>query len=195
MSRTRAVLTAAVLLSALALGGCTDDDPEPKFGPTESTSPASPTSPSTSSAAGTVAPTLPSAAQGSTAASAEAFVKFYWEAVNYAQSSGDLRLLRGLGSPSCTACNAGVSYLEQVFDAGGHVVGGVGSLSVQKSSLVEGDGQLSGVVKFVLTTTPQRVDFEGTSKDESYPGGTKTVNALVEPAGGSWIMTSWGIQQ
>src|SRR4051812_38018201 len=95
VSRTRAVLTALSLLPVLLVAGCSDDDPEPKFAPTPSES-ASSASPSSSATPETPQPTMPEAARGSDASSAEAFVKFYWDVVNYAQTSGDLDPLRGL---------------------------------------------------------------------------------------------------
>src|SRR4051794_5689323 len=137
VSRTRAVLTAAVLLSALALGGCTDDDPEPKFGPTESSSPASPTSPSTTTASGQIAPSMPAAAMDADAAAAEAFVSFYWKTVNYAQATGDLEPLSRLGAPTCKACKSGVEYLKDVYENGGKIDGGVGTVKIVRSALVK----------------------------------------------------------
>ena len=194
VSRTRAVLTALSLLPALLLVGCSDDDPEPKFGPSPSPSSVVSSSPSTSAASAPVAPTMPAAARGSDATSAEAFVKFYWETVDYAQASGDVEPLRQLASRTCAPCRAGVEYLEGVFEAGGRVIGGVATLKVQKSTLVQGDDELDAVVKFTLTTTPQRVDYEGTEKDEHYPGGQRVINALLRPSDGGWVMRNWGIQ-
>lgn len=189
VSRTRATLTALTLISLLLLAGCTDDEPKPKFAPPSSDAPtsAAPTS--------SVAPTMPAAASGADAAAAEAFVKFYWDTVNYAQESGDLHPLRQLADPRCAECEAGVKYLEGVFQADGRVIGGDATLEVQKSTLVEGAGRQDAVVKFVLSTTPQRVDYAGTDKDESFAGGQRTVNALVQPSGGTWLMRSWGVQE
>lgn len=104
VSRTRAVLTAAVLLSALALGGCTDDDPEPKFGPIESTSPASPTSPSTTTAA---------------ALSPEDTVRAWVDARNAALASGDVTPAEELSASGCTTCQASLDPIRQVHADGG----------------------------------------------------------------------------
>lgn len=193
VSRTRAVVTALSVILVLLVAGCTDDDPKPKFEPSPSSE--APTSPSASPTAGTAAPSMPDAAKGTDAAAAEAFVAFYWDTVNYAQASGDLSPLQHLADPTCTACKAGVEYLEDVHRADGRITGGDAKVRIQKSTLVQGDGRMNAVVKFVLITTPQRVDYPGTEKDESYPGGQRTVNALVQPSDDGWVMSSWGVQQ
>jgi hypothetical protein len=191
VSRTRATLTALTLVPALLVAGCSDDDPKPKFEPPPSSEAPTSASPTT----GPTAPTMPAAAIGADAAAAEAFVKFYWDTVNYAQVSGDLDPLRQLADPTCVACEAGVKYLEGVFEADGRVIGGVATLKIQKSTLVDGDGRMESVVNFVLTTTPQRVDYGGARKDETFAGGHRTVNALLQRSGGSWLMSSWGVQK
>ena len=105
VSRTRAVLTAAVLLSALVLGGCTDDDPEPKFGPTESTSPSSPTSPSTTAAAADLSP--------------EDTVRAWVDARNAALASGDVAAVEELSASGCTTCQDSLDPIRQVHADGG----------------------------------------------------------------------------
>ncbi|KQW53483.1 hypothetical protein ASC77_04160 [Nocardioides sp. Root1257] len=122
VSRTRAVLTAVVLLSALALGGCTDDDPEPKFGPTESTSPASPTSPSTTAAA---------------ALSPEDTVRAWVDAQNEALVSGDTTVMEALATSSCQGCSDFSNPIRDVFAEGGSYRGGkwkVDAAKARKSS-------------------------------------------------------------
>src|SRR6478609_11779950 len=116
VSRTRAALTALSLIPALLVTGCSDDDPKPKFGPTPSATPSSTPSSATSGPT-TPLPTLPPEAQGTGPDAAEAFVKFYWATVNYAQATGDIDALRKLGDNSCKACRGGVGYLEEVFAA------------------------------------------------------------------------------
>ena len=81
MTRLR-VAAATALLVPLALAGCAEDDPQPKLPSASATSPTT-TASATPDAA--VEPTLPPEAQGKDEAAAEAFVRYYWELVNYAQ--------------------------------------------------------------------------------------------------------------
>ena len=184
VSRARAVLAAVPLLAlALALGGCSGD-PKPKFEPTPSVS-------ASASASATAAPVMPDAARGTDAAAAEAFVRFYWDTVNYAQATGDVEALRPLASPECAPCRAGVAYLERVVAKGGRITGGRATVKVKRSSLMQGPSGNDAAVKIVLTTTPQVVDYPQ-GADEHYPGGTRVVNAFLKPSGGSWLMSTWG---
>ena len=139
VSRTRAGLTAAVAISTLALLGCSDDEPEPKFDPPSSEAPASP---STTAASGPVAPTMPATARGTDAAAAEAFVKFYWVMVNYAQATGDLSGLASLSSKECAACRAGADSLREIFAKGGQIVGGGGDVSVIDTNFIQDSGKV-----------------------------------------------------
>jgi hypothetical protein len=104
VSRTRAVLTAVALLSALALSGCTDDDPEPKFAPPSSEAPTSPSSASTSAAA---------------ALSPEDTVRAWVEARNDALSSGDVGSVQALSVAECTTCEDSLDPIRQVHEDGG----------------------------------------------------------------------------
>ncbi|WP_379153483.1 DUF6318 family protein [Nocardioides hankookensis] len=186
MSRTRAVLTAAVLLSALAVGGCTDDDPEPKFGPTESTSPASPTS---TAASGPIAPSLPAAALGSDASAAETFVEFYWDTVNFAQRTGDVTSLRSLGV-KCTACDKGVEFIENAYAGGGQIRGGHGQVSDLETVFIDRDGENWAVVSCRVESTKQVVDMPGSDRDEQYQGGAANLRLYLQPTDDGWVVRS-----
>ena len=90
MTRLR-VAAATALLVPLALAGCAEDDPQPKLPSASATSPTT-TASATPDAA--VEPTLPPEAQGKDEAAAEAFVRYFWDLVNYAQETGDVKTLK-----------------------------------------------------------------------------------------------------
>jgi hypothetical protein len=121
---TRTVITAFTLVSVLALGACSDDDPEPKFAPTpstsapteESTSPASPSDP--------VEPSMPTEATRDSDAGAEAFVRYWIEMVNFAQRTGQTNGLRKLNDVRCAGCRGMVEAIDSAYRSGGHIVGG-----------------------------------------------------------------------
>lgn len=73
---------------------------------------------------------LPAAAREASEAGARAFVGYYWELVNYAQATGDVRPLRRVSGPRCSACSAFVSRVRKQYRRGGHIIGGTNTVSV-----------------------------------------------------------------
>lgn len=127
-SPTRAAIGAATLLVTLAVAGCEEAEPSSSPAPssTPSSADSSPTTEATPTASetGPVEPTLPPDAEQDTKAGVEAFVRFYWDVVNYATKTGDVRLLESLAQPSCNTCAAGIEGVENIYDRGGRIVGG-----------------------------------------------------------------------
>jgi hypothetical protein len=108
--RTLAAAVAAVL--ALSLAACSEDDPEPKFTPTESTSPSTPHS----------SPTVPPKTEPwekNTRAGAVAFVKHWIAVFNDAQDDGDVAELRALSESKCKTCNFFADRTEAIYANGG----------------------------------------------------------------------------
>jgi hypothetical protein len=191
VTRTRTVITALTLVSVLALGACSDDDPEPKFAPTPATS--APTSPSTTAASGPTEPTMPAAAKGTSPASAEEFVRFYWEMADYAQATGDLEGLRSISDPGCRACQQVLDFLRSVERRSGVIRGGATELSAVSSAPVGDDGERR-VVRFNLTSEKQTVDLPGSAQDETYPAGTVAAEAVLRSSDTGWVIEYWGEQ-
>lgn len=115
MNRSR--LAIALAVSALVLGGCSGD-PEPRFAPSESSSPAVGTSPSGDPDA---SPSLPRAAQENSRAGAEAFVRFWFETFSQAMTSGDTQGVDDLSGPRCASCSALSTTIDDLYRKGGHV--------------------------------------------------------------------------
>jgi hypothetical protein len=112
MFRTRWAL--ATLLAACLLGGCSEDDPEPKVGsdPTPSESSSMPTvSPSP-----TVTPTVVVSPQDTVAA--------WIAAENEALRTGSTQALQDLAARHCRGCDNFVEPIEKVYNAGGSYMGG-----------------------------------------------------------------------
>jgi hypothetical protein len=121
MPRLRLV-TAAAVLTPLVLAGCGGDDPEPKI---PEVAPSTSSTPSGSPVAqATEEPTLPPEAQGNDEAAAEAFVRYYWDLVQYAESTGDVKALDGLSLPSCGGCAGGEAFVRSMYGDGGYSRGG-----------------------------------------------------------------------
>ncbi|ABL83551.1 hypothetical protein Noca_4054 [Nocardioides sp. JS614] len=187
VTRSRTVIAALCVVSVLALGACSGDDPEPRFAPPSSSAPSSP---STTAVSGPVEPTMPAAARGSDAAAAEAFVRFYWEMVNYAQATGDVEGLRSLGAEGCNACDGGVQFIRDVVKRSGEVVGGENSISHVRSAFFDDGRRIT--VWCDLANTKQIVDFPGKSDDEIYVAGSVKLQSVLRLDDGGWVIEFWG---
>lgn len=171
------------------LGGCSDGDPEPKIAPTESSSAASSTSPSPSPS-GPVEPSLPAEAEGEDAAAAEAFVRFYWEMVNYAESSGQIQGLSDLGLESCTACAGGAADIARIYGAGGSVSGGVVIVTKTKASPFTSGPARGFAVVVDVDISPQVIREPG-KKPKRYSGGPNTFQFIVQREEAAWRIGRW----
>lgn len=185
-------LALAALAAALLLVGCSDDDsPEPRIAPTDTSSAAStPTTPAPT-ASGPVEPTMPAAAEGDDAAAAEAFVEFYWEVANYAQETGDTEALARWSAKSCVGCRAAIDLVNDVYGSGGHIRGGLASVSIVSSrELRAGERDLYEVV-FDVVNSRQTLDRPGDSEDEVYPASTVRDRFLMIDEGGEMRVIRW----
>jgi Family of unknown function (DUF6318) len=180
----RAVVAAALVV--IGVSACSGDDPEPRLAPSESSSPSAP---STSPASGTTAPTMPAEAVGTDAAAAEAFVRFYWEMVNYAQETGEVRELAALGK-KCSACESGVATVVDTYAGDGAIRGGDARLVELETSFLVRSGDDWAVVECDLITTEQVVDLPGKSRDERFSGGRTPIRVILEPVNGVWMVRS-----
>lgn len=138
MRPTTAVAGAAALLLAAGLAACSGDpepgsplptgDPVPSA--TDSTEPtgASPSTAADPSASPTeqpvAAPTLPPEATTNDAAGAEAFVRYWYDALNYAYASGDSGPVVQASSDDCAVCAELVAVVDEAYSNNGRLVGG-----------------------------------------------------------------------
>lgn len=189
-SVTVARVVIAAVLVALGVSACSGSDPEPNFAPPSSSAPSDP---STSPVSGPTAPTLPPEAMGDDAAAAEAFVKFYWETVNYAQETGDTAELEGLAD-RCKNCDNGIEFIEGVYSGGGAIVGGEGTPRRLDTSFTKLQGDWWAVVDCDIMLTPQDVDQPGTKNDEHFSGGKQEIRMYLQPVEGSWVVRTMGFR-
>lgn len=75
-------------------------------------------------------PVMPGAAKEASEDGARAFVGYYWELVNYAQATGDVRRLRRVSGPRCDGCRSGIAGIDKLYRDGGRLEGGAYSLTI-----------------------------------------------------------------
>lgn len=190
----RAGVLPALVLS-LALAGCGgDDEIEPKM--PESSSAASTSTAESPSPTKPVEPNLPPEAEGDDAAAAEAFVRHYYDYVNYAQATGDTKGLQGLALQSCVPCDGAIEGLQRIYDKGGSVSGGQYSV---RSLEVAGPRHLGNqarayAVKVRVHNQAQGVTGTGTKLDRRYPASTTSVELRVVRDTKAWHIASWELR-
>lgn len=64
---------------------------------------------------------MPAAAQGTSPAAAKAFVRHYFDTINYAAATGDTGALRSLGTEECVSCEAIATNIERIYRSGGRM--------------------------------------------------------------------------
>lgn len=175
VSRTRAALTALTLIPALLLAGCSDDDPEPKFGPTPSSE--APTSASTSSSASTS--TEPSTAAAVTAAD---FIGDWFERFSAAMVSGDTTEIRLRSSKSCTSCSALADQIDSIYARGGSLR--TAGWSVDEARQVS---ELDEPPRFLLRVTQaERHLLHGPEVVDTTPMSKAPMSVTLSSDSGNW---------
>lgn len=132
---------AVVLVAALALAGCSDDDP-PDPEPSAATSSTPSPSPSATPTAEPKEPALPDAATKATEAGARAFITYYWDLINYAQVTGDVKALKKVSGPRCDGCRGGINAISAIYRDGGRAEGGtytVRIVTIRKTDFSDSD--------------------------------------------------------
>lgn len=189
MKRTFAALATTGLLGLLGLSGCGNTDtPAAHADPATSAAPPTRVTPSHT---GPTPPALPAVAAKPTRAGAIAFAKYYWKVVDYAQRTGDTRLLRGLQYKTCKACVGGIRWIDRVRRAGGTIRGGTYALQSARAQQAPGSPKSPAyAVVIKATTTAQQVSGAG-RLDHQYPPSQPSITMSLQFMGGKWSVTSW----
>ena len=118
------IRAAVAMLVLLLLSGCSDGNASPRD-PSSTWSPTGTMQTPTSAAPDPVEPQLPAAAKEASKAGARAFIAYYWDLINYAQVTGDVKALRSVSASTCSGCRAGIRGIRKHYASGGAIVGGI----------------------------------------------------------------------
>lgn len=184
----RAWLCIAALLFAVLLAGCEEGREAPLLtGP--SPSPLTPTASTTRSPdASRPEPTLPAAAMHVTSAGAEAFIRYFWALVNYAQKTGDVATLRSVVVDTCPVCISAIDFVDEVYQQGGRITGGRYSVEDESASREGG----AWTVRAQVHVGVQHVVDAG-DLDETFTPGTRLHVLTLTHHKSGWQVTDWVI--
>lgn len=188
---TTAVAGAAALLLAAGLAACSSDpepgSPLPTGEPVPSaTGSAEPTAASPSTAGDpsaspseqpVAAPTLPPEATTNDAAGAEAFVRAWFETVNFALATGNSEPARYLSAEECRVCNEVLTTVDEAYADGHRIDGGEYDLTEVVSPTPDGTGAVLLSVVWDQAASSE-IDERGEPVD-SLDGGTQVSASVI----------------
>lgn len=132
-------------------------------------------------------PELPPTATEPTVAGATAFVRYYFDALNYSLAHGDTDLLAHHSNAGCGLCSGYLLAISKWQAQGAHLTGGL----TVPAGLAIGPFSTTEAVPFVATflTSPASLrQPDGSVAD--YPGGRTRGGVAVLYANGRWQMTA-----
>lgn len=179
MRSLRAALAASLAALAL-LTGCTDDDPSPGD-PTSTWTPTDkPETPTSSATAKPTEPPLPDAATKATEEGARAFITYYWDLINYAQVTGEVKALKRVSAASCEGCNAGIAGVREHYRSGGKVIGGAHRVAIRSlSELSTSSGSAFGFHGVVRATHDNQTIVAPNGAEDVRGPGTDTFDVYL----------------
>lgn len=180
----RAAVAAMVLL--LLASGCSDGEPSPRD-PSSTWSPTGKIETPTSAAPDPVEPELPAAAKEATEAGARAFIEYYWELINYAQVTGDVKTLKSVSGARCDGCQSGVDAIRSLYEGGGHIEGGEYTAVVKKMNRLQGDALIAFEALLTVKNVEQVV-LNGDGSEHKSAAGTASVAVACQWTADSWHM-------
>jgi hypothetical protein len=166
-------------------GGCGD-----KGGSTHTPSSAAMSTSTPSNAASTPlpsGPTMPAAAKGLTVSSADAFARFYLDALYHLQLTGDAAPMLQWAESGCIACKNLISYYKKTYAAGGSLTGDFKLRQVRVTAARLVNAHAADVRVSALGGRHTYVPKRG-GKPTIYPGGATTWRFALAARDGQWIM-------
>ncbi|MFS3128916.1 DUF6318 family protein [Nocardioides sp. Bht2] len=193
------VLLALVVVVGAGLVGCSDggSDGDGQAGAVRSTTldpTVEPTPGGSVLPAVEQVPVAPAAMATGDAVGAQAFVRYYFALVNYAQRTGDLEPLREATDARCGECQRGVRWIEKVLKKGWTITGGEHRVrGVDAPRRLGRESQYE--VRFVLETSAQRIDAsDGSKKGQSASRRTR-LTAVTSHLPGGWQILRWEVRR
>ena len=130
-------------------------------------------------------PALPKSAREASERGARAFLRYYWELVNYAQQTGDVSALKRVSAPRCTGCASGIAGVARLYRKGGHATGGDYAVSIKEIHRFTSDAFYGFEALVAVRNDEQRV-VRGNGSATTYAPSTSTIAVAA-----LWIDEGW----
>lgn len=183
---------AVLLVLVTVLAGCSGQSaPEPAQPETPpSASDSASDEPSTAAPSPSVEgpPEMPEVAEGPSRRSAEEFVQYTIELLNYTNRTLNAQPLRRISSDECAACSAISDDVEALREAGGSLEGGLWRLS--QADAIGVTVNKVQLVQAVVEIAPQKVRDGDGGKATSYGGGRAFYDFRLMRSGSDWVVIS-----
>jgi hypothetical protein len=127
---------------------------------------------------------MPAEAEGTSRASAKAFVRHWIDTLNYAGPAGETEELRALSAPECSACTGIADFVDQVAAAGGDIKG-LG-WEVEKVQIVSARPKGDFVIDVVTLVHPQTIRPSPSASTEKFKGGKRLKTFTLSSQSGTW---------
>ncbi len=173
------IRAAVAMLVLLLLSGCSDGNASPRD-PSSTWSPTGTMQTPTSAAPDPVEPQLPAAAKEASETGARAFIAYYWDLINYAQVTGDVKALRSVSGRTCDVCTGLAKDLRDLYRSGGRLEGGANHVTItEAATLTTQDKAAYGFrLELDISHEPQTI-VHGDGSDEVRNSGSNKFTAYI----------------
>ncbi|HWJ67560.1 MAG TPA: DUF6318 family protein [Nocardioides sp.] len=168
------------LVAVLALSACSDDGPDAGDPMSTWTPSGTIEKPSETPTQKPTEPALPNAATKATEAGARAFIKYYFDLINYAQATGDVGALRSLSGPNCDACAGITKNLRDLYKNDGRIEGGTNAVTILKAAeLSDPAGSAFGYRLELEVAHDAQTIYRPSAPDDDRPAGSDNLTAAL----------------
>jgi hypothetical protein len=129
---------------------------------------------------------MPSAAQGTSAKAAKAFVRYWVSLLNYAGATGDSGGLKAASASKCSECHAVIDTIEKVHAAGGYFKGDGWSVRTLKYQPFQ--PRRKPVLIVGVHIAAQQVAQTASAKPRKFKGGNRSMIFRLAHHDGTWVL-------
>jgi hypothetical protein len=132
---------------------------------------------------------MPSAAQGTSAKAAKAFVRYYIDTVNFALKTGDTSALDASSAPGCRSCESVSMAISDVYAADGRLLGR--GWRVTAIAAVANQPRSRPILQTGVYVYPQTRIAHSGAEPEHRKGGKNLMIFSLAQRSRTWTVLKW----